>query len=548
MESTTENPPRPDISDVADSPTNTNVDISDHNDLLSQLQSLQQSFDTIQSKSSLMEENLLLLQQERDDALNNNSQLNLVIQEVSNERDSLRDQVNQLMASFQEKEDGFVKRIDEAYLTVEKLDKEVEFVTERNDKLELEIKETREKNGLLLKITMDSVKPVKDSLVKVKECLDDEKVVERVDDEDEREELELDDELRAVGEECKAITRLASEAESKANELKEMKKKEIRELENSVVSLTEENRDINSLLRVALVEKEAVERSLNKLKGNNEQKRVPLLQRVGFGFIMGSGSTEQSMESSGAASNTTNASASASASTKSDTSECEEEGVSLASTVERIMKKLRLENSQLRRSLEESRSDTERLQSLTQKQAQEIAENILYIKELEDRERVLTQNVEELLAEIKETEAEVTRWREACELEVQAAKKAIDESEKLVVILKQELEKAKSNLEISNGKLKLKDELAAAAMAAQAAAERSLQLADSRAAGLCQRIEELTRQVEEAESKERKRHKVRHICWPWRAIKASAGNNASNRVQNVRRMLPEMQALLHYNV
>lgn len=290
------------------------------------------------------------------------------------------------------------------------------------------------------------------------------------------------------------------------------------------------------------------------MKGNNEQKRVALLQfaerglqRVGFGFMMGSGSNEQSMESSGAGSNTTNASAAAS--TKSDSSECEEEVVSLASTMERIMKNLRLENSQLRRSLEESRSDAERLQSLVQKQDKEIAENILYIKELEDRERVQAQNVEELLTEIKETEAEVVRWREACELEVEAAKKAIEERDKLVVILKQELEKTKANLEISNGKLKLKDELAVAAMAAQAAAERSLQLADSRAAGLRQRIEELTRQVEEAESKERRCNKVRHICWPWRAIKAATASTANNRVQNARRrMLPEMQALLHHNV
>ncbi|CAL5341594.1 unnamed protein product [Camellia sinensis] len=58
-----------------------------------------------------------------------------------------------------------------------------------------------------------------------------------------------------------------------------MRNKEKRELENSVASLTEENRDINSLLRIALVEKEAVEKSLNKLKGNNnEQKRVAILQ------------------------------------------------------------------------------------------------------------------------------------------------------------------------------------------------------------------------------------------------------------------------------
>ncbi|KAJ6978270.1 hypothetical protein NC653_029992 [Populus alba x Populus x berolinensis] len=110
METATQNPPQHCIKDPVDSPANTNITISDHHDLLPQLQSLQQSFDTIQSKSSLMEENLLL-QHERDDALRNNSQLNLVIQEVSKEREPFRDQ----------------------------------FLGETNDKLELEKREQGEK-------------------------------------------------------------------------------------------------------------------------------------------------------------------------------------------------------------------------------------------------------------------------------------------------------------------------------------------------------------------------------------------------------------------
>lgn len=324
----------------------------------------------------------------------------------------------------------------------------------------------------------------------------------------------------------------------KLSAYKETRKKEKRELESSVVSLTEENRDINSLLRIALVEKETVEKSLNKLKGNSnsDQKRVPLFQiaKVGFGFMMGAGINEP------VASDTS----SVNSGNKSDGSECEEEVVSLASTVERIMKNLRLEITQLRRSLEESRSDTERLQTLMEKQAQKIAENTLYIKELEDRETMLTQNVEELLTEIKETEEDVSRWREACELEVEAGKNVVEERDKVVSILKQELEKTKAALDISNGKLKLKEELATAAMAAQAAAERSLELADSRSAGLNERIEELTKQLEEIENRERSRHKMRRICWPWRSLNVNPPpNNTSTRGK---RMLPEMQALLHY--
>ncbi|GMP24531.1 hypothetical protein CsSME_00001766 [Camellia sinensis var. sinensis] len=77
--------------------------------------------------------------------------------------------------------------------------------------------------------------------------------------------------------------------------------------------------------------------------------------------------------------------------------------------------------------------DTERLQSLTEKQAQKIAENAMYIKELEDRETMLSQNVEELLMEIKETEEEVARWREACELEVEAGKNVVEERDKVLL-------------------------------------------------------------------------------------------------------------------
>lgn len=98
---------------------------------------------------------------------------------------------------------------------------------------------------------------------------------------------------------------------------------------------------------------------------------------------------------------------------------------------------------------------------------------------------------------------------------------------------------------MSNRKLNMKEELAAAAMAAQAAAEKSLQLADRRAAGLRERVEELSRQLEEAESRERSRRKVRRICWPWRILKMNTADSANDRVHNVRRMLPDMQALLH---
>ncbi|XP_062119291.1 uncharacterized protein At3g49055-like [Humulus lupulus] len=261
-----------------------------------------------------------------------------------------------------------------------KLENEVEIFRERIEDMEMK----REQSNEILSKCLDSLSSTNVSLERIIKNV----AVEKTDDDDDGKfikGIEKSDSMRLeleLTEELLVVTRLASEAEEKVNEYKELRKNEKRELENSVVSLTEENRDTNSLLRAALLEKEAVEK---RLKVNSEQKRVALLQiaerglqRVGFGFMMGSGNTEQSLESFSG--------------TKSDSSECEEEVVSLASTVERIMKNLQLEITKLRRSLEESRSDTERLQSLTEKQAQIIEENKLYIKELEERERIVFKN------------------------------------------------------------------------------------------------------------------------------------------------------------
>ncbi|XP_062099661.1 uncharacterized protein At3g49055-like [Humulus lupulus] len=262
-----------------------------------------------------------------------------------------------------------------------KLEKEVEIFRERIEDMEMK----REQSNEILSKCLESLSSENVSLERIIKNV----AVEKTDDDDDDGKfikgIEKSDSMRLeleLTEELLVVTRLASEAKEKVNEYKELRKKEKRELENSVVSLTEENRDTNSLLRAALLEKEIVEK---RLKVNSEQKRVALLQiaerglqRVGFGFMMGSGNTEQSLESFSG--------------TKSDSSECEEEVVSLASTVERIMKNLRLEITKLRRSLEESRSDTERLQSLTEKQAQIIEENKLYIKELEERERIVFKN------------------------------------------------------------------------------------------------------------------------------------------------------------
>ncbi|KAJ6313474.1 hypothetical protein OIU77_014884 [Salix suchowensis] len=83
--------------------------------------------------------------------------------------------------------------------------------------------------------------------------------------------------------------------------------------------------------------------------------------------------------------------------------------------------------------------------------------------------------------------------------------------------VKQELEEAGQAMLESEKKLKFKEETATAAMAAREAAERSLSLADTRASRLRGRIEELSHQVEEFETREdlTGRNRPRYVCWPW---------------------------------
>lgn len=304
------------------------------------------------------------------------------------------------------------------------------------------------------------------------------------------------------------------------------------ELSTSVEFLQDENRDLKVLLRAALSEKQAVEK---QLKATNEQKRSALLkiagrglQSIGFGF----GFKESVHESS----ETGNL-------IKDEQEEDEEENIMVVA-IEKTMKNLRKEISQLKLSLEESRLEEARLKKVTEEQAQTIEENKMNIDKLQNQERLLSQNVEELLVVIREAESEASRWREACELEVEAGQREVEERNELIEVLKAEVEKMRSALSISEGKLKLKEELAKAAMAAEEAAERSLRLSERRIAELLNRIEHQYRQLEEAESSERRRRKVKYLwCWPlWRFPAASAsavtGTESSSCISN--------RALLRY--
>lgn len=217
--------------------------------------------------------------------------------EILSEIFSLRTELEILNLIWREREERFL-HVDDCHDKIEELLKEKsEIIRGFSDNLEV-------------------IKSIKEGLVRATESLEEDEFgsLDKVNQE-KSDEQELDGELWNFLRELKGVSCSVNKLELKLKAYKEKRKKEMKELENSVTSLTEENRDANSLLRIALVEKQTVERSLYKLKGNNEHGRSTIfqiaergLQRVGFGFMVGNSS---------------------SFSTNSDSSECEEEIVSL---------------------------------------------------------------------------------------------------------------------------------------------------------------------------------------------------------------------------
>jgi hypothetical protein len=121
------------------------------------------------------------------------------------------------------------------------------------------------------------------------------------------------------------------------------------------------------------------------------------------------------------------------------------------------------------------------------------------------------------MTDIAAAEEEINRWKLAAEQEAAAGRGVEQEFVAQLSTLKQDLEEAKHAMLESEKRLKYKEETAAAAMAARDAAEKSLRMADLRATRLRDRVEELSRQLEEFENREDStgRRGPRYVCWPW---------------------------------
>ncbi|XP_062110467.1 uncharacterized protein At3g49055 [Humulus lupulus] len=314
-------------------------------------------------------------------------------------------------------------------------------------------------------------------------------------------ETDMEENVRASLAGMESIYELTGIVTEKTKDLIEEKNREIKSLDETVSRLTKEKEHIGSLLKSALSKRI----TSNPSSKSNDLFHVAEngLREAGIDFKFGKHIGNRSVLNSDH---------------KVDSLKAEDDEVyTLAEALENIVKASQLEIIELQHSVEELRAESSLLKEHVEAQAKELDNRLRQIEELEEKERVANESVEELMMDIASAEEEITRWRVAAEQEAAAGRGVEQEYVAQLSSVKQELEEAKGAMLESEKKLRFKEETAAAAMAARDAAEKSLRLADSRASRLRDRVEELTRQLEEFENREdsRGRSRPRYVCWPW---------------------------------
>ncbi|XVE74919.1 hypothetical protein DITRI_Ditri12bG0057200 [Diplodiscus trichospermus] len=308
-------------------------------------------------------------------------------------------------------------------------------------------------------------------------------------------ETDLEEKMHSCLAGMKSIYELTKTFAGKVKDLMEEKNREVKGLNESVDGLIKEKEHIGSLLRSALSKRMISE---NKSKTNELfQTAENGLREAGIDFkfskIIGNGNKAEDQDSE------------------------HDEIYSLAGALENIIKTSQLEIIELQHSVEELRAESSVLKEHVEAQAKELNHRMRCIEELEEKERIANESVEGLMMDIVAAEEEITRWKSATEQEAAAGRAVEKEFLGQLSAVKQELQEAKQAMLESEKKLKFKEETTAAAMSARDAAEKSLRLADMRASRLRERIEDLSRQLEEFETGEqsRGRNGSRYVCWPW---------------------------------
>ncbi|KAH6826688.1 paramyosin [Perilla frutescens var. hirtella] len=309
-------------------------------------------------------------------------------------------------------------------------------------------------------------------------------------------ETNMEENIKASLAGMESVYELSRVVVEKTKDLVEERSREVKKLNETVSQLMNEKEQIGSLLRSTLSKRMSVDMSskTNKLFKVAENG----LKEAGIEYKFGK--YEASKGKAG----------------PDDTED--NEVYALASALENIIKQSQIEIIELKHSVEELRAESNMYKERVDAQAKELVHWKQRVEELEEKERVANENVEGLMIDIAASEEEIMRWKVAAQQEADAGKAVEQDYVAQLASVRQELEEARQAVIESEKKLKFKEETSDAAMAARDAAEKSLRLADMRASRLRDRVEELTRQLDELDTRETSRtglNRPRYVCWPW---------------------------------
>ncbi|XP_023768381.1 uncharacterized protein LOC111916966 [Lactuca sativa] len=298
-------------------------------------------------------------------------------------------------------------------------------------------------------------------------------------------ETDIEENIRASLAGMESISELSSLLLEKTKDLVVEKTREVKTLNEKVTQLSKEKEHIGSLLKSALSRRMSSDLSSK----TNELFKVAEngLKESGINYKFNETLTE------------------------------DDEIYNLAGALENIIKQSQLEIIELQHTVDELRAESSLLNEHVEAQRKELLQRKQEVEELEEKERIANENVEGLMMDIAAAEEEIARWKVAAQQEAAAGKGVEHEYVSQLSRIRKELEEAKQVVMESEKKIKLKEETAGAAMAARDAAETSLKLADTRATRLRERIEELTSQLEQFDTRKNSTNKnrPRYVCWPW---------------------------------
>ncbi|KAG0564456.1 hypothetical protein KC19_8G111600 [Ceratodon purpureus] len=213
-----------------------------------------------------------------------------------------------------------------------------------------------------------------------------------------------------------------------------------------------------------------------------------------------------------------------------------DEALSMVTALMNEINQLRQQIGELETALAQARSEVGELRTLSNAQVKELSEKAAQIKDI-------LQQVKGYTADIESLEEEVERWKQAATDEAEAGAAVMEDLERCqfeVSELNKQIDRFKVSGEEAMLKLRSKEEMAAAAIAARTAAERSLQMADERAGELRERLEELNRLMEEADRNKDYRLGLGWLdmCCPWLRNRRRSSDGGGTQ------MAAEMEELL----